>query len=119
MVPSRFEFLPVLPLNRSGKIDRRALESGKLGLRSAGIVHEPPRTDTERRVAEIFQVVLAIESLGTNENQFDLGANSLLATMIVTRLMVAFEADLPLTLVFDLPTVSGLATLLSRRPTET
>jgi acyl carrier protein len=57
--------------------------------------------------------VLGLDSIGVDENLFDLGANSLLATMIVSRLMVSFGVELPLTLVFDLPTVSELATLLS------
>jgi acyl carrier protein len=56
---------------------------------------------------------LGVHSIGIDENLFDLGANSLLATMIVSRLTVAFGVELPLTLVFDLPTVSELATLLS------
>jgi acyl carrier protein len=57
--------------------------------------------------------VLGLDSIGVDENLFDLGANSLLATMIVSRLMVSFGVELPLTLIFDLPTVSELATLLS------
>jgi amino acid adenylation domain-containing protein len=113
MIPSRFEFLPSLPLNRSGKLDRRALETRALTPCLAGVVHEPPRTDTERRIAEICMTVLGLDSIGVDENLFDLGANSLLATMIVSRLMVSFGVELPLTLVFDLPTVSELATLLS------
>jgi acyl carrier protein len=56
---------------------------------------------------------LGLDSIGVDENLFDLGANSLLATMIVSRLMVSFGVELPLTLIFDLPTVSELATLLS------
>ena len=113
MVPSWFEFLPILPLNRSGKLDRRALETRKLVPHPARVVHEPPRTDTERRVAEICSTVLGVDSIGIDENLFDLGANSLLATMIVSRLMVAFGVELPITLVFDLTTVFELATLFS------
>jgi acyl carrier protein len=82
--------------------------------RPAGVVHEPPRTDSERRIAEICRTVLGVDSIGNNENLFDLGANSLLASMIASRLMVAFGVDLPLTLIFELPTVCDLATSLSR-----
>ena len=113
MVPSLFEFLPVLPLNRNGKTDRLALESRKLVPRPDGVGHEPPRTETERRIAVICEEVLSLESIGINENLFDLGANSLLAMMIVSRLARASGVQLPLTLVFDFPTVSELATFLS------
>ena len=113
MVPSLFEFLPILPLNRNGKTDRRSLESRKVVPRPDGVVHELARTDTERRIAGICEAVLGVNSIGINENLFDLGANSLLAMMIVSRLTRAFGVELPLTLVFDLPTVSELATFLS------
>jgi acyl carrier protein len=113
MVPSLFEFLPVLPLNRNGKTDRGALERRKLVPRLDGVGQEPPRTETERRIAEICEEVLRLESVGINENLFDLGANSLLVMMIVSRLTRAFGVELPLTLVFDLPTVSDLASFLS------
>jgi len=113
MVPSLFEFLPVLPLNRNGKTDRCALESRKLLPRPDDVGHEPPRTETERRIAAICEEVLRLESIGINQNLFDLGANSLLAMMIVSRLTRAIGVELPLTMVFDLPTVSELATFLS------
>lgn len=113
MVPYRFEFLSILPLNRNGKLDRRALEIRELSPRSAGVAHEPPRTDAERRVADICRTVLGIDAIGIDENLFDRGANSLLATMIASRLMAVFGVGLPLTVVFDRPTVSELATLLS------
>ena len=81
---------------------------------NTGVVHEPPRTDSERRIAEFCRTVLGVASIGNNENLFDLGANSLLASMIASRLMVAFGVDLPLTLIFELSTVCDLATSLSR-----
>lgn len=113
MVPSRVEFLPALPLNRSGKIDRHALATREGNLRREGTVREPPVNDAERLIARICQEVLGLDSIGTNENLFDLGANSLLATMIVTRLNQAFDLALPLALIFDRSTVSALATFIS------
>jgi amino acid adenylation domain-containing protein len=113
MVPARFEFLADLPLNRSGKIDRRALESRKLERRPDGVIRESPRTDAERRIARICKGVLAMDEIGINENLFDLGANSLLAMMIVNRLIAEFEVQLNAALVFDIPTISGLAEFVS------
>jgi acyl carrier protein len=113
MVPSLFEFLPDLPLNRNGKTDRRALESRKTIPRPKSVDYTPPRTDTERLIAGICEAVLGVKQIDINGNLFDLGANSLLAMMIVSRLSRAFDVELPTTLVFDLPTIAELATFLS------
>jgi acyl carrier protein len=59
-------------------------------------------------------MVLGVKQIDVNENLFDLGANSLLATMIVNRLSLAFDVNPPITLVFDRPTVAEIATFLSR-----
>ena len=113
MVPSLFEFLPDLPLNRNGKTDRRALESRKAIPRPDSANHTPPGTDAERLIAGICEAVLGVKQIDINGNLFDLGANSLLAMMIVSRLSRAFNVDLPNTLIFNLSTVAEIATYLS------
>lgn len=115
MVPSVFEFLADLPLNRSGKIDRHALESRKIEHRMDVAIAEPPRTDAERRIVQICKAVLAIDEIGINDNLFDLGANSLLAMMIVNRLMTEFQVELSARIVFDFPTISEIAKFVSAR----
>ncbi len=114
MVPSLFEFLPDLPLNRNGKTDRRALEFRKAISRPDSVHYTPPRSHDERLIAGICEMVLGVKQIDVNENLFDLGANSLLATMIVNRLSLAFDVNPPITLVFDRPTVAEIATFLSR-----
>jgi acyl-coenzyme A synthetase/AMP-(fatty) acid ligase/acyl carrier protein len=113
MVPSLFAFLPDLPLNRNGKTHRRALESRKTISRPDSANYTPPGSDAERLIAGICEAVLGLRQIDINENLFDLGANSLLAMMIVNRLSHAFDVDPPITLVFDLPTVAELATFVS------
>ena len=114
MVPSLIEFLPDLPLNRNGKTDRHALESRKAISRPESVYYTPPRSDAERLIAGICEAVLGVKQIDINENLFDLGANSLLATMIVNRLARAFGVEPPIALVFDRPTVAEIATFLSR-----
>jgi acyl carrier protein len=65
---------------------------------------------SERLVAEICEVVLGVKQIDVNQNLFDLGANSLLAMMIVNRLSGAFGVDVPISLVFDRPTIAEIAT---------
>lgn len=68
-----------------------------------------PSNETERVIADIWRQVLGIEHVGVLDNFFDLGGHSLLVTQVVGRVRDAFEIDLPLSKLFDVPTVAGLA----------
>lgn len=68
-----------------------------------------PRDETERRIARIWQDALGIESVGIDENFFDLGGHSLIAVRIVLQLRAVTGGDLPLRVLFERPTVRTLA----------
>lgn len=109
MAPSAFCFLDKLPLNPSGKIDRRALpppEGTRPDLEAAFVA---PRTPLEETLADIWAQVLQLERVGVHDNFFDLGGHSLLATRLASRLREALELELPLRYFFESPTVAGLA----------
>jgi len=120
MVPAAFVTLDALPLNPNGKVDRRALV--RLAAPDASSVRdgaEPtvaPRTSEEIRLAEIFREVLDLPEVGIHDDFFDLGGHSLLATQVVSRVREAFDAEVPLTALFDAPSVAALAALLSAAP---
>jgi len=112
MLPSAFVFLAKLPLNSSGKIDRRALPAPD---RSRADVREeltPPRTPTEQALASIWMAVLKLDRIGIHENFFDLGGHSLLATQIVARVSDTTQFDLPLRRLFENPTIAELAAIV-------
>ncbi|MBZ5569981.1 MAG: amino acid adenylation domain-containing protein [Acidobacteriia bacterium] len=114
MVPSAFVVLPALPLNPSGKVDRKALPAPERGSEAA-VAYEAPRTPTEEALAEIFAEVLKLERAGVRDDFFDLGGHSLLATRLLSRVHAKLGVDLPVRQLFEARTVAGLAEIVDAR----
>jgi amino acid adenylation domain-containing protein/non-ribosomal peptide synthase protein (TIGR01720 family) len=94
MVPAGFVTLDHLPLNRSGKLDRRALpEPDFTAAATQGYV--PPSTDTERVLAEIWAQVLGVDRVGVEDNFFELGGDSILSMQVVSQARQAGLLVLP------------------------
>jgi acyl transferase domain-containing protein/acyl carrier protein len=68
-----------------------------------------PKNEVEQKIAEIWQALLGIETIGVHDNFFELGGHSLLAVQIISRMRAAFGIDLPLTNLFEQPTIAFLA----------
>ncbi|MER1967919.1 amino acid adenylation domain-containing protein [Castellaniella sp. GW247-6E4] len=105
MVPSAWVFLPHLPVTANGKLDRRALPIPERTGPAAG---RPPRTASERRVAEGFRAILELPGLpGADDDFFALGGHSLLAARLA--LWLRDTRDVSLGTIFQYPTVARLA----------
>jgi acyl transferase domain-containing protein/acyl carrier protein len=79
-----------------------------------------PRNAVEATIADIWQTLLGIEQVGIYDNFFELGGHSLLAVQVTSRLREAFQVELPLkSILFDAPTVAGLAAIISERQPKT
>ncbi|WP_103352222.1 non-ribosomal peptide synthetase [Amycolatopsis sp. CA-128772] len=108
MVPAVVLVLPELPLNRNGKVDRRALPAPD-GPVPAQRPYTEPSTATERAVAGIWQRLLGVERVGAKDNFFELGGDSILSIRLVSRLLAECGVSLSPRAVFAHPTVSRLA----------
>jgi amino acid adenylation domain-containing protein len=86
MVPQQFIEVEALPRTQNGKIDRKALPSPRQAQRAAADVAAPPRTPTERAVAEVWGTLLGRADLSVNENFLDAGGHSLLIMQAIARL---------------------------------
>jgi amino acid adenylation domain-containing protein len=109
MVPATFVTLNAMPLSPNGKVDRRALpapDAGRDGVR-AGFM--PPRTPDEEAIAAIWRDVLGLDRVGVHDDFFELGGYSLLGVKVATRVQQAFGVELPLSALFQAPTVERLA----------
>ncbi|MFC4517286.1 amino acid adenylation domain-containing protein [Streptomyces ehimensis] len=117
MVPAAFVRVPSFPLTVNGKVDRSALpvpEREDLAV-SEGV---EPVSEVERSVAEVWRRVLGVDRIGLHDNFFSLGGQSLLATEAVARLNDTFGIDLSLPMIFQEPTVAGLAALIEEKKAD-
>ncbi len=114
-VPSRVVLLAEMPLNRNGKIDRSALASRCGRDRPAGLssVHQPPCTEFEQLVAETWELLLDLDGVGVDDDFFELGGNSLIATAIVSELTDVLGIQLRARHLYEHSTVAELAGLLA------
>jgi len=108
MVPSQFLEMEFLPVTRNGKIDRKALPDPE----GDGLLQKEyvaPVTETEKLLAEIWQVLLKVERVGVNDNFFELGGHSLLVVKMVALIKKRFGLAIPIPVLFQFPTISELA----------
>jgi len=68
----------------------------------------PPRDELEERIAAVWQDLFGIEPIGRDDSFLELGGHSLLAIQIVTQIRQALDADLPVTALFEAPTIAQL-----------
>ncbi|MDQ3262224.1 MAG: amino acid adenylation domain-containing protein [Myxococcota bacterium] len=111
MVPSAFVALPLMPLTANGKIDRKALPP-PFAEDTQRRDYQPPRTETERGLAELFAQTLGVPQVGIHDDFFALGGHSLLAIQLVARVEEALGPGLQLRHLFDGPTVAQAAQVI-------
>ncbi|HEX2080160.1 MAG TPA: alpha/beta fold hydrolase, partial [Longimicrobium sp.] len=109
MAPAAFVPLAALPLSPNGKLDRRALPKPASDGAAAARAFAPPRTPAEERLAEVWRELLGVERVGREDGFFDLGGHSLLAMRLIARVREAFGRTLPVSALFESPTLAQLA----------
>ncbi|MGC2776943.1 MAG: condensation domain-containing protein [Bradyrhizobium sp.] len=108
MMPAFLLTVDEIPLNARGKI-----EIGRLpnldGSPASERGYVAARTDTEMRLAGIWRGVLDRKRVGIHDNFFEIGGDSLRATIMLAKANREFAADVALGAVFDNPSVASLA----------
>ncbi|MDB6122751.1 MAG: Non-ribosomal peptide synthetase component [Pedosphaera sp.] len=116
MLPSAFVLLDTFPLTPNGKINRRALPAPERELQPEAVV-APPRSTTEKILAQIWLGVLGRKEIGIHDNFFEQGGHSLLAMQAVSQMQVALKINLSIVQLYQHPTIHTLARFLSRPAT--
>ncbi|MEV5832763.1 amino acid adenylation domain-containing protein [Nocardia sp. NPDC052112] len=113
MVPASIAVLDEMPVTQAGKLDRNALPAPVF---AAAGTSRAPSTLLEQRVAAAFGEILGRPMAGAEDSFFEIGGNSLLATRLAAALHAEFGVDLPVRLLFEVPTVAGIAERITEAP---
>lgn len=107
MLPEAFSIMEALPLTSSGKVDRRRLSP------SAAVTGGPagrlPRTQMEQILVDVWREVLRRDTIGIDDNLFDMGATSVLLVTAYRMLADRLGGDISVVDLFRFPTIRALA----------
>jgi amino acid adenylation domain-containing protein len=109
MVPTAFVFLDAFPLTINGKLDRAALPAPGSNRTHLAAAFAAPQSDLEALFARLWKSTLRRDLVGIDDNFFDIGGDSLLLTTLHRDLERELRSDIPITDLFQFPTIRKLA----------
>lgn len=118
MLPTEFVLLRALPMLPNGKVNRQALPTADRQPQVATCTPVAPRDALEQQLATLWESLLGVE-VGRDDNFFALGGHSLLAVRLCAQIEQQFQIVVPLTTVFQAPSIAQLATAIRQDATAT
>ncbi len=112
MVPTIFAPIAALPLTAAGKVDWRALPPPDAMRAPAQSGETGCTTALELQLMQIWEELLATRPIGPEDDFFELGGDSLMAAQVALRAEALCGHAVPVTALFDTPTIRGLAARL-------
>lgn len=73
-----------------------------------------PRDEVEEQIAGFWRELLGLQRVGVHDSFFDVGGHSLIAVRLFRMIKNTFGVDLPISTLFDAPTIAQCAALLPR-----
>lgn len=114
MVPAFYVMLEQMPLTVNGKVDWKALPVPQKSQSGDDEQVAVQRNTLEELLMTIWCELLGLKQCSVYENFFDLGGHSLSATQLVARIRTLLRVEMPLRVLFEFPTVAGLAAWVTR-----
>lgn len=118
MVPAGFVCLTELPKTTSGKVDKKALPKPESKRPDLNVLYKKPGNALEKEIALLWTELFQYERIGIDDNFFELGGNSLLAQKAVSELRYRLQKDLPVTKLYQFPTIAGMTKYLEQQTTQ-
>ena len=120
LVPEHLVPMDALPWTPNGKVDKAALPEPALpdpraawpAAAGADGRAAPARTETQRRIAALWQDLLGVAAVGAGDDFFGLGGHSLLVAKMLAQVEEAFGCSVPLSVFLGEPTLAGLAAVV-------
>jgi Phosphopantetheine attachment site/AMP-binding enzyme C-terminal domain len=112
-MPSAVRACHEIPRLLSGKVDFAALRTAEKRSRQPS---EPPSTPMEMFMLELFRRLVRDETVGKEDNFFDVGGHSLLAIQALSRIREEQQVEVPLAAFFENATARALAAFVARCP---
>ncbi|MFD2726452.1 non-ribosomal peptide synthetase [Hyunsoonleella rubra] len=114
MIPHSFAEIDEIPLLPNGKVDKTKLGALNIVAReNPENSTEAPKNNLEQQLLDIWKSIVGIETLGTNDNFFEVGGDSILSIQIIAMARKMGIAIAPNQL-FEHQTISELAMFVSR-----
>lgn len=111
MMPAAFVLLEELPLTPNGKVDRKKLPAPDYnGMNNERVARNPK----EEILCDLFAEVLGVSRISIDDNFFEMGGHSLLASRLMARIRETLSVELGIGKLFESPTVAELAKQLDQ-----
>jgi len=114
--PAAYVVLDQLPLSAEGEVELAALPKAEVVKTITEYV--APRDPLETVLAKIWMDILEVEKISVHDNFFRLGGHSLLGTMANVNVSDAFGIEVPITVLFEAPTIAEFANKLRQDPND-
>ncbi|CAH8292853.1 amino acid adenylation domain-containing protein [Mariniflexile fucanivorans] len=109
MIPSIFMWVTEFPITTNGKIDRKNLPQPEYVRPASAPLLKNPRTALEKNIASVWREQLQIPNIGIDDNFFEMGGTSLLTQKVVTLMKKRFHLKVPVTKIYQFPTIAGIS----------
>ncbi|KJD32012.1 hypothetical protein PW52_16000 [Tamlana sedimentorum] len=119
MMPSLFIEVEDFPRTASGKINKKALPKPEYKRPENAPVLKKATTKTQKIIVKIWEDLLGIPEIGIYDNFFDMGGTSLLAQKISIKISKETNKKLPVTKIYQFPTIEALSFILEGKTLDT
>jgi len=115
MIPEHFVTVSEFPLTTGGKVDRQKLSGLKAEKLLINQEFVAPQTATEKLLAEIWSEVLEHRLIGTQDNFFDLGGNSLKIIRVNELVNQRMDRKDPVPVLFQYPSIKAYGEFIDQQ----